>query len=792
MKKNFYIIFVIFGLLIGFQTSFSKPCELKIKNLTPKINEGSYCIVEDINTLLMSRYLELYINDEIVNWIYDVEKRKIKIHIPSNISTGIYTLKIWDILNENCAETTFEYLGKRTFTSDSINPYDPDPNTNLGPEHDYSGEKNPVSKGKTVNNKSGGSSNNKVEDCDKFHVIDGVFTDSVGYGKTKEWSTITPLIGTFSNLYLDYCSKTGILHIMNDWKLGNGNYDSLTCYNEFEFSTAGGRENWKIKIYNAITKGIIVTLNGRDVSNDTNLVLGGRYGNDKSLLVDSNHTMWEFGVKASGGLFIMRIFRDEVGVLEIKPSVRLICDDNGYGTIPEPHIFTGYLGDVGSELTMSERYIPLSGVAGLVTEPHSFGGYFSKDSAIIYSNKDNKKIVNVCKDNHRIDGKFTNEPSAENEWKDSRPAEGMFSNLYAEFCKGKLYILNDWKLGYEEPDKQNCYNLFELFTGNGKEHWGIFVYNDNTRKPTIFRNGVDVSNDTLIVENGKYGFSTSPEVDFEHTIYEFSINTMEGDWQLFLCDPGPSSFCDSDSKLPRKKSETLQFKSNRSDQLENKINAFYNDTLNLNVHFEDYEMLYGNKFKCQIRYDNKLIYPLVKSILEKNRSNFDSLNVKKVENGLIELEGYSNTNSFNSSKLLNFEAIVLAGYSNKSILSGKLLIGNKVRYMREFDIKTIEIVAESDCPLTNSNVFDNMLSIIDLYPNPSETEINFNVLAKYESNLIFTIINNQGEQLLDVKNQKVVNGINDFNLNVNDLSPGIYILKIGDGVNTSYSKFIKR
>ncbi|MFN5876443.1 MAG: hypothetical protein ACK45E_09210, partial [Ignavibacteria bacterium] len=63
------------------------------------------------------------------------------------------------------------------------------------------------------------------------------------------------------------------------------------------------------------------------------------------------------------------------------------------------------------------------------------------------------------------------------------------------------------------------------------------------RKPTVIRNGVDVSSDTTIVESGKAGWGSSSRKEEPHAIYEFRIKTMEGGFALQYADPGPASFC---------------------------------------------------------------------------------------------------------------------------------------------------------------------------------------------------------------------------------------------------------
>jgi len=333
---------------------------------------------------------------------------------------------------------------------------------------------------------------------------------------------------------------------MNDWFLATNEVDSNSCYNLFQFYTGGGEEYWEIRVYHSTKKGIKVIRNNVDVTDDTNIVKNGKYGFSSSLLKEESHTLYEFAIKVKPGAFFFPTLCDPVR--NVGPQ--LICEENGYGLIQEPYLYGGELNKNGSNLRKHVRYIPLSGIHGMVTEPNIFTGYFVKDTSFIRIPGNDGKI-NVCNKSHTIDGKFTKIDENNTEWQHCNPAIGKYSNLYAEYCNGKLYILNDWILGTHEPDERNCYNLFELFTGGGKEHWGIFVYHNIEKGIKVFLNGKDVSNDTNYVEAGKFGFDISPlKQDSAHTIYEFSIKASEGDWHLFLCDPSPSSFCDDNPNLP--------------------------------------------------------------------------------------------------------------------------------------------------------------------------------------------------------------------------------------------------
>lgn len=63
-------------------------------------------------------------------------------------------------------------------------------------------------------------------------------------------------------------------------------------------------------------------------------------------------------------------------------------------------------------------------------------------------------------------------------------------------------------------------------------------------KLKVFRNELDVTMDTNFVVDGVYGWSPTINLSNEHTVYEFGIKPKAGWWQLFLYDPGLSSFCE--------------------------------------------------------------------------------------------------------------------------------------------------------------------------------------------------------------------------------------------------------
>ncbi|MBK9182183.1 MAG: hypothetical protein IPM83_03480 [Ignavibacteria bacterium] len=464
--------------------------------------------------------------------------RSVDILLPASVGEGTHTA--WFCIDDGPFGSASITVTTRKETLDTaIDKTDPDPRTNNGPRQDLSGAgRRPHDDGRRdyPNGGHGGSL-----PCSERHVIDGTFTrlaDSI----SREWAGIPPMIGRFSHMYLDYCAEKGAMYLLNDWLLGTGSYKQ-NCYNVFEFTTGNGREQWKIKVTHDSVRPVIVVLNGADVTDDTTLVLGGGFGYGASPSDTTPHTIYEFGVKVSDGLFMLPYGGDPV---EYKPAtgVSLDCDESittGYGLIYEPNIRSAHFSSTGVSTQQYERYIPTSGIIGLEIEPNIVTGECGGDS-IRYRSGNGPMVTNRCNSRGVVDGIYTAE-----EWSGCTPVVGQYSNLYAQFCSGTLHILNDWIYATAMPNNATCYNLFELFTGNGREHWGIWVFQDAARKPRVFRNGVEVTEDTTIVKSGLAGWGGSPRLEAPHAMYEFQINAMEGGFSLQYADPGPASFCTTET-----------------------------------------------------------------------------------------------------------------------------------------------------------------------------------------------------------------------------------------------------
>jgi hypothetical protein len=470
--------------------------------------------------------------DDVPAQIVNATRGAISIRVPEQ-STGEH--KVWFCIDDGpSAVGVITVRASQRELDTAIDRTDPDPRTNVGPRQDLS-DVNRRPMRDDVRTYPGGGHGGTLP-CTERHIIDGTF--STLSDDSREWSGIPPMIGRFSHMYLDYCSSDSAMYLVNDWLIGTGIYRD-NCYNLFDFTTGNGKEHWRIKVTHDTVRPMIVVLNGVDVTDDTTLVLGGRFGIGASPSDTTPHTIYEFGVRVTAGLFMLPNGSDPV---EYRPAtgVGLDCDQSiveGYGNVQEPWIRSAVFDDDGVSVRQDERYIPIGGVVGLETEPRIATGETRGDT-IVYRSGNGPQVRNICNGRGVVDGILTPE-----EWIGNRPINGVYSDLYAQYCGGRLQVLNDWVLADAMPDNASCYNLFDLFTGSGAEHWGIWVFQDITRKPRVFRNGVEVTDDTTIVKAGKAGWGTSPRLAREHAMYEFEIVAMEGGFSLQYADPGPASFC---------------------------------------------------------------------------------------------------------------------------------------------------------------------------------------------------------------------------------------------------------
>jgi hypothetical protein len=778
MKKIF--IYIVIGFLFVIYSSNAE--EISFKYIPGDVYAGSVILIMEDGSSFLGRNLIDLQWDGTSRQDLLVKKTRdfITMRIPDLAEIGNHTIYIE--LDDNVfGSIDLLVREKQSVPGDTVNGYDPDPNTQNGLPVDRGSNPTGIYRKTPVSNPSGGHGGYAGIPCDSLHSIDGMFTDSV-FNAIHEWESIVPLQGQFANLYLDYCGTEKTLYVMNDWVLGNGEYDSLSCYNLFEFMTGNGNEKWQVKVWNAVSKGVEVYRNGVDVSNDSNYVIGGMYGFNESPLEEEEHTMWEFGLRVQSGLYIMRLYRDEVGMLVIEPNVRIICDEGGvegYGLVQAPEIVTGYFSSSGSLVNNHDRYIPISGVAGLVTEPSEFAGILRADTATVRVDGGDE-IVNLCNDNHTIDGVFTD---SEGEWSNSQPAIGTYSNLYAEYCDGILYILNDWTLGTEEPDQKNCYNLFELFTGDGAEHWGIFVYHDVNRGIKVFRNGVDVSDSTDIVLGGAFGFDNSPLMEEEHTIYEFAIKAEEGGWHLFLCDPSPASFCDLiNEDAPRPFNSRVGIRKITDENFGTPGDHYMilmtaqQDTLELaygsQINFFDW---FVRQFKVEIRYDENNFLPVA---VETPKSNsiadmYESLTLRIEAPGIAIIEGISNENFKSSGDLFILKCIPLFETDDNVELRSELQYGNRTTFMYQDVVPVIQLEK------SNFTSVDNIIESLSVYPNPVVKNMKIELSLNKEVQVAIELYDVSGNKTVVYSDGYLPSGINIIEYTLNpDLPSGSYFLRV--------------
>lgn len=148
---------------------------------------------------------------------------------------------------------------------------------------------------------------------------------------------------------------------------------------------------------------------------------------------------------------------------------------------------------------------------------------------------------------HVTDGKFTawsyRRATMLGEWRNVRPAIGRFTNAYFNYDGNSLHILNDWIYGDVSEVTSNCYNLFNAWTGSGRERWELKVYGDG--RVAVKLNGVTIDQTNEDVRaTGAIGFEYSPRYMSKHTIFELSFKASPGSFGVQLHDPGPRFGCE--------------------------------------------------------------------------------------------------------------------------------------------------------------------------------------------------------------------------------------------------------
>ena len=95
----------------------------------------------------------------------------------------------------------------------------------------------------------------------------------------------------------------------------------------------------------------------------------------------------------------------------------------------------------------------------------------------------------------------------------------------------------------ELPVEDECYNLFNAWSGGGKERWTLKVY--GSKRVEVELNGIVLNqSDPVVSACGAIGWTTSPlQSSVNHSIFELSFAASPGSFGVQLHDPGPRFAC---------------------------------------------------------------------------------------------------------------------------------------------------------------------------------------------------------------------------------------------------------
>ena len=154
---------------------------------------------------------------------------------------------------------------------------------------------------------------------------------------------------------------------------------------------------------------------------------------------------------------------------------------------------------------------------------------------------------------------------------------------------------------------------------------------------------------------------------------------------------------------------------------------------------------------------------------------------------LIEILYTTDYASGNNTKLINENGILLQTISNRPYVrltkdssnNFKLIVSNIENYMLKYDVYSLSgtlSIAQQDIYLKNSFVG---------YPNPTENSINITNKLSNGENGILEVFDTTGKKVME---KNVTGGNNEINLDVTELSSGVYIYKLNGQTN----RFIKK
>ena len=276
----------------------------------------------------------------------------------------------------------------------------------------------------------------------------------------------------------------------------------------------------------------------------------------------ANHSIFELSFKASQGTFGVQLHdpgpRFGCDVLETEPTTFIGNADTGGGLSVTPSSIEAFT-DAWNKLpdlmffqtTTSTTTQPDINWcwAGNPKKPcRQMPGPRSSDfTNVNWKDHQGVEIINPKqKTKHVCDGAFTGffkgdalagyypfgasteSDHNEREWSNTQPAIGRYTNAYFEYDGSHLHILNDWVYNAAQAVLPNCYNLFNAFTGSGRERWELKVYGSGV--VSVQLNGKSVLQTNGIANaTGAIGFTCSPmHEQANHTIFEISFKASPG------------------------------------------------------------------------------------------------------------------------------------------------------------------------------------------------------------------------------------------------------------------------
>lgn len=92
---------------------------------------------------------------------------------------------------------------------------------------------------------------------------------------------------------------------------------------------------------------------------------------------------------------------------------------------------------------------------------------------------------------------------------------------------------------------------------------------------------------------------------------------------------------------------------------------------------------------------------------------------------------------------------------------------------------------------TNINELNNDNFSVNLFPNPAQSSIELRFNLTSLKNMLLTIHNDLGETIKMYSKKEYIASLNNINIPISDLTPGIYFLRIYSDNNSFTKKFIK-